>query len=140
MKKQFVLAVLMLAANGTNSFSDPVPVVKPSAAGAPHACPLAQYYPRNLMGACVQGFVWIHFRIGVDGETKDWVITRSSGNSQLDDAAKMCVAGWRYNPATQNGTPVEITWASLIHWSLHGGGCPEVPAVQAPEDPAPIPK
>jgi len=133
MKKKLVVAVLLFTATYTNSLGDSVPIVPPSGTGAPHSCDVTQYYPKNLIPACVQGTVEIKFRIGVSGLTNDFEISRSSGSRGLDDATKACIADWHYNPATQNGISVEVSRAARINWSLGGRACvPTVP--HNPED------
>jgi outer membrane biosynthesis protein TonB len=86
MKKKLLFAVLLLAATYTNSLGDSVRIVSPSGTGAPHSCDVRRYYPKNLIPACVQGTVEIKFRIGVNGVTKGFEISRSSGSRGLDDA------------------------------------------------------
>jgi protein TonB len=90
-------------------------------AGAPNVCPVRQWYPRSAARANQQGDATVAFWIKTDGTVRDPVILTSSGHDALDNAALACVAGFHYQPATQNGQPIEVPWQATVRWRVSGG-------------------
>jgi TonB family protein len=105
------------------SFADQDIYRPPSVRGSPHVCPSEKYYPPDLIQSCTQGTTYLSFDITVDGAPKDIRVDQSAGNAELDDAAKLCASGWRYNPPTRNGLPAELPWRVYVDWSLKARGC-----------------
>jgi TonB family protein len=58
-------------------------------------------------------------RITADGDLRDVVVTRSSGNADLDAAAVTCAAHTYVRPAVWNDKPIEIAWTFEVLW--HAG-------------------
>lgn len=50
----------------------------------------------------------LKLKITNQGKVSEAQLQNSSGNTELDEAAKQCVLGWSYEPATINGTPVVV--------------------------------
>ena len=48
------------------------------------------------------------FFVEPDGSTKDITITQSSGRDDVDKDAVECLGERHYNPATRDGTPIEV--------------------------------
>ncbi len=69
-------------------------------------------FPDTARRAGEEGNALVTFDIAADGVPHDLNITRSTGYSDLDDAALACVARYRYFPATQGGVPIEFEWRS----------------------------
>jgi TonB family protein len=87
---------------------------KPRLAGEP-AC--SGYYPRNARRQGETGEVWLTYVIGEDGSTRDIRVERSSGTDSLDSAGIDCISHWKFAPATQNGTPVELAGSAGVRFS-----------------------
>jgi protein TonB len=62
----------------------------------------------------------ISFVVTVDGEVKDPQILQSSGNAELDARAAKCALDWRYQPAQQDGQPVDAMTKASIFWRIRG--------------------
>jgi TonB family protein len=114
--KQFVLAVLgALAGLQAPALADAPPDTKPVSSGAPHVC---TKYPAAAIQAHAEGMTVLAFRVGIDGSIKDLTVSKSSGNSHLDEASVACAQNWHYKPATLDGMPVEVPWQASVNWSL----------------------
>jgi protein TonB len=69
-------------------------------------------YPAVERTVHVSGSVQVRFHIGSDGRVSD--VTVVSGNAILAKAAVDAVQGWRYKPATLNGTPIETEGSAVL--------------------------
>ena len=68
----------------------------------------APAYPRDALIAGVEGTVTLRVLVGIDGSPLEVSIERSSGNRSLDNAARSQVLRrWKFQPATDNGHPVQ---------------------------------
>src|SRR4030088_2463679 len=59
----------------------------------------------------------LSYIIEADGSVRNVIVARSSGNDSLDLYAAACVADRHYEPATQNGHPVEEAWRAEMRWN-----------------------
>lgn len=84
--------------------------------GAAHTC--IGFYPEAEREAHVGGVVSLAFHIMPAGTVSNVVVTKSSGNENLDDAAKICVRTWRYAPVLKQGTAVEASWSAEVEWQV----------------------
>ncbi len=89
-----------------------------------HVC---RNYPHGAVWDEAQGSVRVRFRIAADGTVKDAVVDKSTGNSDLDQAALACVGAWQYKPATRDGVAVDWDWEANVNWYL-GSTPPPPPA------------
>lgn len=64
-------------------------------------------YPRDALALGLEGWVVLSYVVREDGSTADPVVESSSGIRDFELAAKRAVRGWRFEPATRNGKPVE---------------------------------
>ncbi len=55
----------------------------------------------------MEGALRLRVVVGEDGAVRGVEVATSSGSVALDSAATDAVAGWRFTPATEDGTPVE---------------------------------
>ncbi len=67
----------------------------------------APYYPQSAKRRGVQGKVFLSVVVKVDGTPASVQISRSSGSSDLDEAALDAVKQWKFIPARSNGKFVE---------------------------------
>ena len=68
----------------------------------------APAYPRDALIAGAEGTVTLRVLVGEDGSPLEVSIERSSGNRSLDNAARSQVLRrWKFQPATDNGHPVQ---------------------------------
>jgi len=95
--------------------SDPS-MTSPKALGA-HSVSGADY-PQDAKSLSEQGDVVVSFLIHADGGVTDPVVERSSGSPRLDTAAANLVTHWRYEPATQAGTPMSCRQRAKVVWRL----------------------
>lgn len=94
-------------------------------AGRPHTC--TEFYPQSAVADRAEGTTTLSFRITDAGATKAIAIAKSSGNAELDTAAVLCVSGWRYLPAKQDGKPIEVPWQANVQWKLSGDDAASAP-------------
>lgn len=64
-------------------------------------------YPKNAMSKRQEGWVIINFIIDKEGNVISPEVAESSGFTAFENAALRAVKSWKYEPATQNGKPVE---------------------------------
>jgi TonB family protein len=76
-------------------------------------------YPEAAIAAKAEGRVLVQVTIGVDGVPGDLVLSTSSGNADLDQAALDAVAEWRFNPHICNGKPVVGEAVVPVEFNLH---------------------
>jgi len=74
-------------------------------------------YPEEERRSHVEGTVAIYTWIGVDGNPRDFRIV-SGVTPGLNAASIDGVQQWRYDPATCNGTPVEVETVLTVNYSL----------------------
>jgi TonB family protein len=65
-----------------------------------------------------EGVTELSFTVAADGALSDMKITKSSGSDRLDDAAKDCVAKWRYRPALKDNVLVDAPMTVKVTWNL----------------------
>jgi TonB family protein len=78
---------------------------------------MAKYAPEAYVDG-EEGIVDLRALVRQDGSVADAQVLTSSGSARLDQAAQEMVKGWRYVPATLNGTPVEASIPVQIIWAL----------------------
>jgi len=76
-----------------------------------HRCSIG-WMPERLIRQGVGGSIALKFVIRKNGSVDTVSITRSSGDAELDDAAKLCVSTWRYRPSVNNRGESFDTWSS----------------------------
>ena len=119
MRKQLVLAVLAaLAGLRASALADAPPDTKPVSFGPPHVC--TRNYPAAAIAAHAEGTTVLAFHVGADGTVKDLAVSKSSGNTALDDASMACAQNWQYTPATHDGASVDVPWQATVNWSIGG--------------------
>ncbi len=81
----------------------------------------APTYPRDALREGITGTVELELLVGVDGRVVDVRITHSSGNRQLDNAARdQVLRNWRFQPALRDGIPVQALGRVPIVFTLDG--------------------
>lgn len=76
-------------------------------------------YPREAMLDGTTGTVLLQVRVGIDGKPIEVTISRSSGSSLLDAAARRQVlARWSFRPAMRDGQPVEAIGLVPVEFRL----------------------
>ncbi|MCB2230355.1 TonB family protein [bacterium] len=79
-------------------------------------------YPRLAKKAGIQGTVWVKALVDKEGNSREVLIAKSSGNESLDNAALMCAKTARFKPGIANGKPV-ATWVTYnIDFKLEDDG------------------
>ena len=69
--------------------------------------------PVYVGGQCVTGHARVHYVVATDGSVASPYVEYASGGP-FEDLATRSIAGWRYQAATLNGTPVAtLTWTYL---------------------------
>lgn len=128
MLRVFVLAVFIpLAAHtqptSTPATSAPAPYVSPPPGMVTVACK----YPQSARSADAKGVTVLSVHLMRDGVVQQADVVKSSGNADLDGAAIQCLNVARFNPVTQEGKPVEVTWQRQVVWDPHGRSSITVP-------------
>lgn len=81
----------------------------------------APAYPREALRDGITGQVVLELLVGIDGRVLAARVVGSSGNRQLDAAARETVLRqWRFQPATRDGQPVQALGRLPIVFSLDG--------------------
>ncbi len=81
----------------------------------------APAYPRDALRGGITGRVELELLVGVDGGVLEVRVVRSSGNRQLDNAAREQVLhNWRFQPAMRGGIAVQALGRVPIVFSLDG--------------------
>lgn len=75
-------------------------------------------YPRRAKKRGVQGEVILEVAVSRNGTVSDCQVFRSSGHSVLDKAALKAVKRWVFQPATENGKPIDMTVNVPIRFEL----------------------
>lgn len=78
-----------------------------------------KYYPKESLRAHEQGKCLVKITIQADGKTRDASITQSTGFPRLDQACLQALVPGHFIPATEDGTPVEVTREIPIVWVLN---------------------
>ncbi len=74
-------------------------------------------YPQAARQRHIEGSVGVDVRIGTDGVTRIGK-TVSSPNPDLERSTLAAIRGWRYQPATCEGQPVEVETVLIVNYSL----------------------
>jgi TonB family protein len=78
-------------------------------------------YPSGAQMNGQEGWVMLSFVVSAEGKVQEAMIEDSSGVESLERAALEAVSRWRYNPATENGRPVEQAMVSTrLTFQLEG--------------------
>ena len=117
------LAIIPSIAQAQFSYPDP-PVIMPKPIGR-NFCSI-NWYPRDLMMEHVEGVVVVEFNVDLDGTAKDAAVLKSSGNSELDEAAIKCVSHFRFTPAMKGGQPVPMAKIYATRF-CHSDSCRKAP-------------
>ena len=81
----------------------------------------APTYPFDALRNGITGTVELELLVGVDGSVLQVRITHSSGNRQLDNAARdQVLRNWRFQPALRGGVAVQALGRVPIVFSLDG--------------------
>jgi protein TonB len=96
---------------GVNNVSNPIRIE--SSAVEPE-------YPELARVARVDGQVILQAIVRKDGSVGDVTVIRANRpNLGFEDNAIKAVSQWRYQPALQNGKPVEVYFTVVVDFSLH---------------------
>ena len=76
-------------------------------------------YPRMALRRGITGTVLLQVLVGIDGRPLDVTVAKSSGNRELDEAARAQVLKrWSFQPATKNGQAVQAIGMVPIEFAL----------------------
>lgn len=75
-------------------------------------------YPDGPRKAKVQGVSVLECIVDTEGKTSVEEVSQSSGNAELDQAAREAVATWTFAPATLDGKRVAVYYTLTINWKL----------------------
>lgn len=78
---------------------------------------LAEYYPRELRDAGVEGTVQVRFRVDTQGMPRDFIVTTTT-EPGFNAATLRAASQLRFTPGQKDGRPVDV-WVELpIAWSM----------------------
>jgi protein TonB len=111
------------AAEAARQQQTAAPAAAPTSAdGGTHAAVLvkntAPRYPTAAMRANQEGWVELSFTITPSGDVSDVKVVDAQPRHVFDRAAIDAVSRWKYQPATQDGTPVASTKRQRIEFKL----------------------
>lgn len=76
-------------------------------------------YPRNALSRRIEGTVLLQVLVGVDGRPLDVTVSQSSGNRELDEAARsQILKRWSFRPAMKNGQAVQALGLVPVAFNL----------------------
>ena len=76
-------------------------------------------YPRMALRRGITGTVLLQVLVGIDGRPLEVTVAQSSGNRELDEAARAQVLKrWSFQPATKNGQAVQAIGMVPIEFAL----------------------
>lgn len=79
----------------------------------------APAYPRMAMKRGITGTVLLQVLVGIDGRPLEVTVAQSSGNRELDEAARAQVLRrWSFQPASRNGQAVQAIGMVPIEFAL----------------------
>jgi len=79
-------------------------------------------YPQAALSSGKEGWVMLSFVVSPAGDVTEPMIEDSSGVEDLERAALRAVERWKYNPATQDGEPVEQAMVKTrLYFQLEDG-------------------
>lgn len=64
-------------------------------------------YPISAENVWSEGWVVLNYTVAIDGSVRDLIVTDALGPPEFVNRTKQTFAGWKFEPATRNGTPVE---------------------------------
>lgn len=64
------------------------------------------------------GTVWLRVRVGPDGLPREVSLHRSSGHARLDEQALWAMKRARFQPQTENGTPIEWIVVAPLQYEI----------------------
>lgn len=87
--------------------------------------PIAQFnscakpeYPSEALARRLEGTVTLRFLVDTDGSVAEALVAKSSGDTSLDEAARVAIAKCRFTPAMANGKPARA-WVPVQYvWSM----------------------
>ena len=75
-------------------------------------------FPRLCKSIGLEGVVWLHVYVGINGDVEDVRIAKSSGNQSFDNSAKKAAYKNKYSPAVQNGNPIALWIGYKVEFKL----------------------
>ncbi len=76
-------------------------------------------YPRHALSRRIEGTVLLQVLVGIDGRPIDVTVSQSSGNRELDEAARsQILKRWSFRPAMKNGQAVQAVGLVPIAFNL----------------------
>lgn len=95
------------------------PSVGPAPVQLQYVSAPAPTYPRNALRAGITGTVLLQVLVGTNGRAIEVKVAQSSGNRELDEAARAQVLKrWSFRPATREGQAVQALGMVPIEFSL----------------------
>ncbi len=76
-------------------------------------------YPRGAQSRRIEGTVWLQVLVGINGRPLDVTVSQSSGNRELDEAARsQILKHWSFRAAMNNGQAVQALGMVPIAFTL----------------------
>ena len=76
-------------------------------------------YPRTALARRIEGTVLLQVLVGIDGRPLDVTVSQSSGNRELDEAARsQILKRWSFRPAMSNGQPIQALGIVPVAFAL----------------------
>ncbi len=79
----------------------------------------APKYPKGALTRHVEGTVMLRVVVGIDGRPLEVTVSQSSGNRELDEAARsQILKRWSFRPAMKNGQAVQAIGLVPVAFTL----------------------
>ncbi len=76
-------------------------------------------YPRGALSRRIEGTVLLQVLVGIDGRPLDVTVSQTSGNRELDEAARsQILKRWSFRPAMKNGQAVQALGLVPVAFNL----------------------
>ncbi len=75
-------------------------------------------YPPVAKRRGIEGWVTVRFIVNTQGAVEDITIIESDPPDMFEQSVRKCVAGWRFQPGTVEGRPVQVWAETTIRFEL----------------------
>lgn len=75
-------------------------------------------YPSVAKRRGIEGWVTVRFIVNTQGTVEDITIIKAQPADMFEQSVRRCVAGWRFQPGTVDGRPVQVWAETTIRFEL----------------------
>jgi protein TonB len=75
-------------------------------------------FPTDAKAQRIEGYAIVAYDVTADGTVTNAEVVESVPPGVFDEAALTAVRGWRFQPAVQNGEPIQFHLTSTVRFKL----------------------